>query len=527
MSYNAVAQMKISSNQTKFVEKSAKSKIFVGALPVAFLLILATAIVCERLFVPQMPLSPDSTAYAIIGHELLNGKTLYTDIWDHKPPVIYIVYAAAEILLGYSPQTIVLLNVFIGILFMLGLFYAGKAGRGGTISGLWAAGLWVIVSGYTFEIEARDPNTEVFINACVIWAFALLAKNRERDLAAKHLIFVGLLFTLGSFFKPVFIAYAVFLMAAHIAFPRGGKTNRKKALIDTLLIGAIGAIGWILMFTYFAATGRFEIFYKTIVSYNSYYSGNILANIIAPLQGRSEVVLDFMNPLAAFAVAGLILTFFYNRRKAALLGAFLASTWIAIALPGRFYAHYFQLWLPVLIVGSSWAIGHYVVSEKTHLRLASYAAGIFLAGFLIFNQISSYQSAMAKDWTPFINPPLVAGEDTARQINSLLKEDETFLLWGNTPNLYFLSNRRPPAAFLFQQHLNESPVSETLVNRVKSDLERVRPELLIAESGKPPAPDWIAQDYELLPIPQNKNTYSFYMRRGGRLARQFNSAVEK
>lgn len=525
MSYNAVVKMNFSAGQIKTVSQPAKSNIGFAALPVVVLLVFAAVLAVDRLVVPQMPLSPDSTAYAIIGHELLNGQTLYTDIWDHKPPVIYITYAAAEIFLGYSPQTIVLLNLFVSLVVMFGLFYAGKAGRGGIVSGLWAAALWV-VSG-TFETEARDPNTEVFINACVIWAFALLAKNRKDGFTAKHLILVGLLFTLGSFFKPVVIAFALFLMCAHIAFPHGGTANRKKALTDTLIIGAVGAIGWITMFGYFAATNRFEIFYKTIVSYNSHYSGNILANIIAPLQGRSEMLLDFMNPLAGCVVIGLIFTFIYNRRQAALLAAFIASTWIAIALPGRFYMHYFQLWLPPLIVGSSWAIGHYAVSEKIQLRLASFAAGIVLAVILFFNQISPYQSALANDWTPFCNPPLVAGEDTAQQINNLLIKYETFLLWGNTPNLYLLSGRKPPTAILFQQHLNESPMSELLTNRVKADLERVRPELLIAESGKPPAPDWIAQDYVPVPISQDKNTYSFYMRRGGRLANQFDSGVEK
>ena len=525
MSYNAVLQMKPSSGQTETAAQAPKSKIGFAALPILLLCIFAVALTAERLLVPQMPLSPDSTAYAIIGHELLNGQTLYTDIWDHKPPLIYIAYAAAEMLLGRSAQTIVLLNIFVSLLAMFGLFYAGRAGRGGIASGLWAAVLWAIVSG-TFELEGRDPNTEVFINACVVWAFALLAKNRAGGFSAKHLIFLGLLFTFGSFFKPVVVAYALFLMGAHVAFPHVG-TSRKKALIDAFVVGAIGAVSWILMFGYFAATNRFEIFYQTIVSYNSHYSNNVLVNIVAPLRGRSEMFLDFMNPLAVCLVAGLILAFIYNRRQAALLAAFVASTWIAIALPGRFYAHYFQLWLPVLIVASSWAIGHFTVSEKVQLRFASYAAGMILAGILIFNQISPYQSALAKDWTPFVNPPLVAGEDTARQINNLLNEDETFLLWGNTPNLYFLSGRKPPTAILFQQHLNESPLAERLRNRVKADLAQRQPELLIAESGKPSAPDWIAHDYEPAPIFESKNTYTFYMRRGGRLARQFGSAIDK
>ena len=524
MSHNDALHIKPLSSESKLLTKTTNSKIGFAALPAVLMIIFSAVIVIDRLTVPQMPFSPDAGAYAVISHEVLQGKSLYTEIWDHKPPAIFITYAIAEVIFGYSAQTVVILNLFISLVVLFGIYYAGKAGRGGIVSGLWAAALWVIVSG-TFEIEGRDPNTELFLNACVIWAFALLAQNRKDGLTLKHLVIIGLLFALGSFYKPVVVAYALFLMLAHIIFPSGESPNRKKALTDALTIGAVGAVGWIAVFGYFAATNRFEVFYKTIVSYNSYYSGNIWANMVAPLQGRSEFLFDFMNPLALFAVIGFILTFIRNRRQAALLAAFIASTWIAIALPGRFYAHYFQLWLPPLIVGASWAIGYFADSEKLRFKLASYAAGTVLVVILILNQMSPYQSALAKDWSPFINPPLIAGEDTAQKINSLLTPDETFFLWGNTPNLYFLSGRKPPTAILFQQHLNESPVSEQLTERVKTDLAGERPELLITESGKPPAPDWIAQDYEPTPVYQDKNTYSFYVRRGGRLANQFNSSL--
>ncbi len=125
MSYNAVLKMKVLSSQTKTVGQSAQSKINLIVIPVILLVVFAALLVFDRLLVPQMPLSPDSTAYAIIGHELLNRQMLYTDIWDHKPPVIFIVYAAAEMIFGYAPQTIVLINIFASLLVMFGLFYAG------------------------------------------------------------------------------------------------------------------------------------------------------------------------------------------------------------------------------------------------------------------------------------------------------------------------------------------------------------------------------------------------------------------
>lgn len=41
--------------------------------------------------------SADQQIYGTIGQGLLNGKELYTDLWDHKGPLIFIWYA-----LGYA-----------------------------------------------------------------------------------------------------------------------------------------------------------------------------------------------------------------------------------------------------------------------------------------------------------------------------------------------------------------------------------------------------------------------------------------
>lgn len=526
MSYNSALDMKFSPDQSNLAGKARNSKFNFALLPLVFLLALSVILIVERLTVPQMPLSPDAGAYAVIGHELLQGKLLYVDIWDHKPPAIFVTFIIAEMLFGYSSETIFILSILINLVVLFGLFYAAKAGPGGVVSGLLAASLWVIVSGF-FDLEGREPNTEIFLNACVIWAFALFAQNQRNKFTAKHSFFIGLLFTLGSFYKPVIIANALFLVTAHIIFSPSGAENRKKALTDALFIGAIGMAGWIAAFGYFAATDRLEVFYRTIVSYNSYYSGNLLTNIFAPLQGRSELFLDFMNPLVGLSLVGLIVTFIHNRRQSALLAAFAASTWIAIAIPGHFYVHYFQLWLPPLIIGASWAIGFFTISERFWFRYGSYAAGFLLFGVLIINQVGSYQSALAGNWSKFLNPPLVAGEDTARKINNLLASDETFFLWGNTPNLYLLTGRKPPTAIIFHQHLFESPMVSRLSERVKEDLERERPEMLVAEIGKASVPEWIGRDYELMPIPQGTDTYKFYMRRGGRLATQFESVFEK
>lgn len=519
MSYNIALEMETAPPLQKSAPNADVSKVKTIVIPFVFVAVFAGLIAFDRLAVPHLPFSPDAGAYATISQELLQGKTLYSEIWDHKPPAIFLTYGAAEIIFGYEPHTIVILNLFINLVVLLGIYYAGKNGRGGIVAGLFSAALWVILTG-TFEIEGRDTNSEVFINACVIWAFALLTRNACKNLETKHILLIGLLLALGSIYKPVVIVIALFLACAHLIFPPGGAESRKKALKDVLIIGAVGFLSWAALFVYFGATGRFELFYKTIVSYNSHYSGNLLTNMIAPFHGRTEFFPDFLNPVAALAFAGIIFTFIHNRRLGAMLAAFAASTWIAIALPGHFYQHYFQLWLPPLIVGAGWAIGHFAVSVIRPVRLASFVAGAVLIAITIAHQVQPYRAALAKDFSKFANPPLVAADETAQKINHLLAPGETFFLWGNTPNLYFLTKRKPPAAIIFQQHLSDSPVSEFLKQRVSEDLARTKPELVVAESGKTAVPEWILKDYEPMQIYLRENTYTFYMRRGGRLAKE-------
>lgn len=485
-----------------------------GILSVVLLLIFSAAIVIDRVEAPQVSLNVDPSFYAVVSHELLLGKSLYTDVWDHKPPAIFVVYAAAELAFGYSGKTLIILNIIVSLVILFGVYYAGKGGEGGAIAGLIAVAFWVVLSG-DFRLESRDPNTEPFINACMVWAFGLLVNDRKRPFSCGTLFLIGLLFFLGSAFKPVIVVIAFLLAVAYLIF----SSEKQRALREVFVIGIVGALGWIALIGFFAVTGRFWVFYETMVSYNRYYSGDLAANLVAPLHGGTEFLMDFMIPLAIAGVIGVILTFLRNRLSAALLVAYMAASWIAIALPGRFSVHYFQLWLPPLVVGGGWAIANLIFSKDVRLKVGGLLAGAVVLGILVFNETTQYKSVAAKNWTPAL-AVLNSADETAGKINGLLRDDETFFLWGNTPNLYLLTKRRPPAAILFDAHLRESPLFDKLSDRVAGDLAGNRPELLVVETGRPPVPGWIARDYEPIPIFPDTKSYSIYARRDGRLEGQ-------
>ena len=147
-------------------------------LQIFSLLLLATAIAGIRLFSFNAPPEWDIGTYLVVGHELNTGGRLYADVFDTKPPAVFATYALAERITGYSQGEIYFLSVVASIVTMLGIYAA--ASTQDRAAGLWAALFWTCIC---FEpvCGADLPNTEVFINAAIVWAVALLMGGRGSD----------------------------------------------------------------------------------------------------------------------------------------------------------------------------------------------------------------------------------------------------------------------------------------------------------------------------------------------------------
>lgn len=492
------------------------SVIITGRLIIALMLGLSALIAIDRTYAPKVPINVDPASYAVISHELLDGKQLYTDIWDHKPPAPFVTFAIAEIALGYSPQTLYVLNLIVSLVVLWGIFLAARYGPGGQTAGVIAAFFWAMASG-SFGLEGRDPNTEPFINAFVVFAFCLIVANRKDGLMRLKSILVGALFLLASFYKPVVAANVVLITLAYAFLA----DNRRRAIYDTLTIGTVGISGWLLLFAYFHITERGDIFYKSIVVFNAHYSGDIVTNILAPVFGQADLAIDVIRPLAVIAALGIAFTFLYEKRLGILILVYAVSSWIALAAAGRFSVHYYQLWVPPLVIASAWGIGYFLISSRTFHKAVGCAICLLLTATMSFYQLPFYRAIYANEFVPEL-AVLNAGDKTVRAIELLLRDDETFYLAGNTPNLYLLANRRPPAGVLFDNHLRENPLSEELAARVREQLERSRPELLVVEQNRPPAPEWMMGQFEPTPIYSDPQNYKMYARRGGRLATERN-----
>lgn len=486
---------------------------------------LALALALVRLVTYDEPLERDITAFAVIGRELIEGRALYSDVWDHKPPAGVVTHALAVATLGYGRATIYALNVVTAVAILLGVYAAGRT-NGGRPAGLWAAAFWTVVSGDLY-IQGNQPNVELFINAFATWAFVLLV-HQPWPLAgqARRTLGAGALLAIASLYKTVAVAPAIALAVAGLAWPPGGpRAPRRAALSAVVLMGATGVTAWGCVFLYFTLTGRLQDFTDAVFAYNRFYAGDIAHNLsrLLTLDRALYSPIQSATPLACFAVIGLVVGVRSGeRRHWFLLGAWAVGTAVAVALPGRFFPHYFQLWLPVVAVAGGWASAELARSAQRFAPSFGPAlAGATLVLLLLFQ--APFYEFTPEDWSKakYGTDLFVRERAMASYLSTLLKDHETFYEFGAEPGLYFETGRRPVSGIFYAYPLLAGPLKDRLSARLVHDLEQAPPDLfivphwaLLSADGRHPVFDWLKARYRMAPYDPNTRPFFLFYRRG-------------
>ncbi|BAP55027.1 hypothetical protein THII_0730 [Thioploca ingrica] len=471
--------------------------------------------------------------YAVMAHEMLAGRELYSDLWNHHPPGSILTYAAAELITGYGPHSIYLLNVVAAIITLFGVYFAGTALAGGKrLGGIWAAACWAMISGEPM-LQANQPNAEVFINACLIWIWVLFVKE-EKSTSYQRAILIGLLVTLATFYKHHMIFAFLFLGMAYIIMPPP-TLKRQQALIQVVIMASIVGIAWTMMFGYFAVMNRLEAFYDALVVYNQGYGGGSFSSLIKNvLRGLLRPRLFFpifpalAYPLLILAtILGVLILIKQNRIWFFWL-MYACAVPIMVSLPGRFFPHYYQLWLPLLAIGFGGAIVELRKIVKPFWIPQLIATSIIIT--LLYLQLPHYQLSPV-EWTrqkygDYGNFFIIAKE-LSQEIDKLLQVDETFYEWGYQTGLYYYNQRHPPTGVFSSYALSSGPLAQKLSQRVIADLERHQPELFILshdikqQDKKPVVLDWLFSKYTWIPLETKTKDaskyFSVFVRRGGNL----------
>ena len=434
----------------------------------------------------------DLTTYAYMAHEMLGGAELYTNLWDHKPPGVFLAFMAAELLLGYSPGAVVWLGLVFSIISLLFLFLFIKK-LTCFKTAIVGAIFWTLIQNSVY-LEANLPNVELFLNTftlVALWAFARFYDDDDGKLWP--LFLSGAAFAMASLFKMVavfpLIALCIYLLSA--VSLDGAPVKRAKVIKPLFALLVPGALLWIVVSLYFLALGRFGPFFDSVFLYNSRYSGGLIANISKMIVSPNLLFHPSLKEVWILVLLSIAWLGFsrkvYGRLGRELFIFLSVGLLIEIASPGKYYFHYYQLLMPMLAILPAFFFRDLFCDtsfgDSQLRRLAPSALLIFTIVFLAYYQFGYISRGPEANSMKKYDSEFIEVRDAALYIKGITAPCETIYSWGEETGFYYYSQRSAASGIFFIYALFFESESERSIklDRLYNDLAVSPPALFIVE----------------------------------------------
>lgn len=479
---------------------TARQAATYGALAVATLL-LALALRYPSFFEPRW--YGDEGIFAAVAQNMRDGRTLYSEAWDNKPPLIFATYAVIQAAFGTGvmPLHIVTAAVVIAtqatvMLIALRLY--------GPWRSLVAGAAFAIVM-CTPIIEGNLALTETYMllpTSLAMLAF-VLSQDREEKQRDRWYVAVGVLFSIAVAYKQV----AVFDAAA-IGTLIWLTHERPIRALAPLAAGII--VPQVFLLGLFAALGALGDYWYAIVGSLGLYSG---------LSDEKGPIVRLSGYLPALIIAAYLVR--RQRLGGDVTVRHLPMLWVAFAFAGATsssfeFPHYLQQAAPaaaLLIVSKPLPV------EQDDLgRIALVVTGLLLVS-IVFGQYSFafesrkqlqpvryYRTFVSHQWGEMSDLDYLYAFDgkavAVKDIAEYIEEDgagDTLFAWAELPWLFPASETQNPTRY-YTSFLGE--VIPGAKEEILEDLESEPPAyVVISEDTFAPfleLDDFVASRYQLL-----------------------------
>jgi len=427
----------------------------------------------------------DEGIYQTLGIAIRAGRLLYRDIFDNKPPLLYLLYSFVD-----SDQFMIrLLSLIFGLLSVIVFFYLCKRLLENAKASYIATLIFAILFGLPL-IEGNIANAENFMLLLNISAGYLILKSLDTNSEIRNhksiiLISAGLVLGLSFLFKIVavfdFAAFAGFLFFANYSkkildiFKIENLVTEIKNLAP-FIIGFLMPI--ILTAIYFIFTHAFKEFLTATLFSNVGYVGS--GNKLIIPQGFLIFKLLLLGSFSLFI--------FWKRKAYGLSFAFI-SLWLGFSVFNAYfsqrpYTHYVLVLLPALCL----TIGLFILNRNFSKLAGVLMLSTFIAVLLSFNfytkTIFYYQNFAAfmlgqksvMAYEGFFDGSTPRDYEIANFINLYAKTSDNLFLWGNNAQVYKMTNKLPPGKYAAAYHITS--YKDGLSN-TKTGLEINKPKFII------------------------------------------------
>jgi 4-amino-4-deoxy-L-arabinose transferase-like glycosyltransferase len=451
-------------NIIDFLKAHRERFLLAAILGVSFLL---------RLAFLHEPFERDEGHYAAIAQVILRGGMPYRDAIEIKPPGAFYLYALAIQLFGATTEGIRIFTSIYALLTVITV-YAFARRMSGAAAGLSAAATYGVFSTFPL-LQGSSSNTEVFLvlpmTAGALFLVMALDSGKRR-----YLMYCGLCAALAMLIKTVALP-VVALEFLFIAFIRSGKERMKDYAVFVLPVIVCAA----LTCAYFALRGAFDDFYYwNAVFPVRYRSSGISGPPLSKVLIHLAPSLLFPTALALFSLPWF---WSYKRSVSGLFTLLLVpAVWCSVALPGKFFPHYFISIVPFLSIPAGIALAHLARLKKPAAFLLLAVAAVIL-GFSIKENYRFYT-----EYTPETvsmikyGPTFVNAASIAQYLKERTLPDDYIFQWGLEPELYFLADRRSPVPYLASVLVGWSQDPEKAQQRLLEGLVANQPKYIVFQN---------------------------------------------
>lgn len=423
----------------------------------------------------------DEMIYMTLGQGMREGLTLYKDIYDNKPPLLYLTAALAgnlfwfkAILAFWSIATIIIFNKLAIKIFKNN----EKAQKISTV-------IFALLTTLPL-LEGSTANSELFMIVFTIGAFLILLKDK---LKAKNIYFAGVLLGIGALFKipaafdaPIIVFYWIITL---------GFAKWKEILRNTVVL-ALGFVTPIaLTFLWYFFKGALPEYIKAAFMQNvgylsSYRPGDIQKSFLvrnAPLLIRACIVF-----------IGSLLMFLFRKKltkKFILLSLWTLFSLFAIALSERPYPHYliqviapFSMLLSIIFVEKSLDQSLVVFPLALiffvpfYYKFWYYPTSAYYVRFIKFVSGRETKQEYFNNFSKNVDRNYQIADFLTR---SSSKSDKVYIWDPDSAAIYALSRRFPPTQYVADYHVNDYSSKSAEVKKIEEGM----PKFIILTNSHP------------------------------------------
>jgi hypothetical protein len=418
----------------------------------------------------------DQSIYALVGDGILNGKAPYLDLWDFKPPGVFFVYAAAQSLFGRNMQAIRILEALGLIAMVLGLVILSKRLQGSTLAG-WMAGAIAVYAHVMLDFW-HTGQPESFGGVLTVLALCAVTTSANKTTRPWAAFVAGILLGLTSMMKPT-LGGALIVVSAYLfrQHPEPSRVWRRSLPLVALASGT--ALVFCAVGFYFVRLNAWPALRWTLHDFTPGYTALGWHPDSSPLGMLHYALIESLTKFSVFIpiglVAALVLPSAHSREHEGLylICGIAIFQIIGIALQAKFFEYHYGATIPLLsfLAGLGWAKLWWSVQARGAVAALAFALALLLAAliapavqdlpgtawqrtlqrlrFLRHMREPSAREQLDDNIAKAASFDLSADREVAQWMKGQTGPNDSVLVWGFEPAIYWFAERRPATRFIY------------------------------------------------------------------------------